>query len=45
MVVAQSGSEAEERFHSLLIEDKTKHEASYVDFLCAVHRKIQTKLN
>ena len=34
----------EHRFLSLLIEDKTRHEMSYVDYLCAVHRKVQTKM-
>ena len=34
----------ERRLLSLLIEDKTKHEISYVDYLCAVHRRIQQKM-
>jgi len=34
----------ERRVLSLLIEDKTKHEISYVDYLCAVHRRIQQKM-
>jgi hypothetical protein len=37
-------SEEEERFLSLLVEDKTRHEQSYVDFLCSVHRKVQVKM-
>ena len=27
-----------------LIEDQTRHDVSYVDFLCSVHRQIQAKL-
>jgi protein transport protein SEC24 len=29
---------------SLLVDDNTAHEVSYVDFLCAVHRKVQAKV-
>ena len=39
--VSGGNGPAERRMLSLLIEDKTKHEISYVDYLCAVHRRIQ----
>lgn len=44
--VVASGPRAvdEPRVHSLLVEDQTRHGASYVDYLCAVHRKIQLKM-
>jgi len=45
VVVSGPRSAHEPRFHSLLIEDKTSHEMSYVDFLCAIHRKIQQKMS
>ena len=44
IVVSGPRSVDEPRFHSLLIEDKTRHDGSYVDYLCAVHRKIQLKM-
>ncbi len=28
-----------------LVEDKTKDEVHYVDFLCGVHEEIQKKMN
>lgn len=31
----------EAKFLSLLVDDSTVHEVSYVDFLCVIHRKIQ----
>ncbi|OQR96617.1 transporter Sec24 [Thraustotheca clavata] len=31
------------RFMSALVEDRTKNEVSYVEFLCQVHKKIQYK--
>ena len=31
-------------FANLLVEDKTIHGMSYVDFLCSIHRQIQTKM-
>lgn len=45
VVLAGPHGSDEQRFLSLLIEDKTRHEMSYVDFLCAVHRKIQLKMS
>ena len=44
LAVAGSGSAAEREFLARLVEDKTKHDASYVDYLCNVHRQIQTRL-
>jgi len=44
IVVSGPKSVHEPRFHSLLIEDKTRHDGSYVDYLCAVHRQIQLKM-
>lgn len=32
------------RFVSLMVEDKTKHGTSYVDELCNLHHKIQSRL-
>ena len=32
-------------FANLLVEDKTIHGMSYVDFLCSIHRQIQSKQN
>jgi protein transport protein SEC24 len=37
-------SAAEGDVMALLVDDNTIHEVSYVDFLCAVHRKIQAKV-
>jgi hypothetical protein len=34
----------EQRFLDALIEDKTMHENSYVDFLCGIHKLIQAKM-
>ena len=34
----------ESEFLALLVDDNTPHEVSYVDFLCAIHRKIQNEL-
>jgi len=45
VVISGSRGFDELRFLSYLIEDKTKHEMSYVDYLCAVHRKIQIKMS
>ena len=42
--VAGANGACEQRFTSLLIEDQTRHDVSYVDFLCSVHRQIQAKL-
>jgi protein transport protein SEC24 len=44
VVVSGPNAIDEPRFQSLLVEDKTRHEMSYVDYLCAVHRKIQLKM-
>lgn len=33
------------RFMNTLIEDRTKNDMSYVEFLCQVHKKIQARLN
>lgn len=44
-IISAGKKDAEEmRFLNCLIEDKTKHEMSYVDYLCAVHRKIQLRM-
>ncbi|KAF0703639.1 hypothetical protein AaE_015288, partial [Aphanomyces astaci] len=32
------------RFLSALVEDRTRNEVSYVEFLCQVHKKIQYKM-
>mmetsp|Transcript_500 Transcript_500/g.820 ORF Transcript_500/g.820 Transcript_500/m.820 type:complete len:637 (-) Transcript_500:129-2039(-) len=40
----RKGGSNEQRFLSLLIEDKTKHNVSYVDFLCKVHKLVQQKI-
>lgn len=44
--IVESGSRTtdETRMLSLLVEDKTKHEVSYVDYLCSIHRRIQQKM-
>uniref|UniRef100_A0A7S2F1C4 Protein transport protein SEC23 n=2 Tax=Octactis speculum TaxID=3111310 RepID=A0A7S2F1C4_9STRA len=42
-VVSQQRGPDELRMLSLMIEDKTKHDDSYVDYLCNVHRRIQNK--
>jgi protein transport protein SEC24 len=44
IIVSGPNSFDEKRFLSLLIEDKTKHQISYVDFLCQIHRVIQRKM-
>eukprot|EP00752_Nemacystus_decipiens_P016511 g14759.t1 len=44
VVVANSGVPEEARFVSLMVEDKTKHGTSYVDELCNLHHKIQSRL-
>ena len=33
------------RFMSALVEDRTRNDVSYVEFLCQVHKKIQFKFN
>jgi len=44
IIASGPGSMNEHRFMSLLIEDKTKHQMSYVDYLCQIHRSIQKKM-
>ncbi|CAM9100724.1 unnamed protein product [Ectocarpus fasciculatus] len=44
VVVANSGVPEEARFVSLMVEDKTKHGTSYVDELCNLHHKIQSRM-
>lgn len=44
IALAGTDDATERRFVSLLVEDKTRQDVSYVDYLCAVHRQIQTKL-
>lgn len=34
-----------ERFMNALVEDRTKNDMSYVEFLCQIHKKIQTKFH
>jgi protein transport protein SEC24 len=33
------------RFMSALVEDRTRNDVSYVEFLCQVHKKIQFKFH
>ena len=42
--VVRQGEAAELRFSTLLVEDKGLDTMTYVDFLCHVHRQIQSKL-
>lgn len=44
VVVANSSVTDEARFASLMAEDKTKQGTSYVDELCNLHHKIQSKM-
>lgn len=45
VVLGGSGSNTEGHFTRLLVDDRTKQDASYVEYLCAVHKQIQTKLS
>jgi protein transport protein SEC24 len=35
----------EGQFHAMLVEDRSSAGGSYVEYLCAVHRFIQNKMN
>jgi protein transport protein SEC24 len=44
-VVRQQLDQSEMEFTSLLVEDKNNDNLSYVDYLCHVHRQIQTEVS
>eukprot|EP00163_Fabomonas_tropica_P002041 TRINITY_DN11529_c0_g1_i1.p1 TRINITY_DN11529_c0_g1~~TRINITY_DN11529_c0_g1_i1.p1 ORF type:complete len:568 (+),score=153.45 TRINITY_DN11529_c0_g1_i1:227-1705(+) len=43
--VVRRGDVSEFSFFNMLIEDKQHNQESYVDFLCTVHRQIQSKVS
>jgi hypothetical protein len=45
VVLAGSGSAVENHFTKLLVDDRTKNDQSYVEYLCTVHKQIQNRLS
>jgi hypothetical protein len=44
VVVGGSGSQTERHFTTILADDRSKIDQSYVEFLCTIHKQIQNKL-
>jgi len=44
VVVRQGKDQSEIEFSNQLVEDKNNDAMSYVDYLCAIHRMIQTEV-
>ena len=44
ITVGGSGGNTEKRFTHLLVDDRTKTDVSYVEFLCTVHKAIFNKM-
>ncbi|KAF9271198.1 COPII coat Sec23p-Sfb3p heterodimer component, partial [Mortierella alpina] len=44
VIVRQGKDQVELEFSNLLVEDKNNDAMSYVDYLCAIHRMIQTEV-
>lgn len=45
VVMGGSGSAVESHFTKLLVDDRTKIDQSYVEYLCTVHKQIQNRLS